>query len=174
MLLRELYWFSKSSSLFNLPFFRKLRNKIISKYLNINGVKAGERVFIRASHQMECSSFFAKDGLVIGSDCSIDFTGGLIIGRNVTFSEGVKIFTHDHQLSGHEDWRKNEIIPSSLEISDYVWLGSNSIVLNSVKFIGKGAVIAAGAVVTKNVPPGVIVAGCPAKIISERNISCYD
>ena len=55
-----------------------------------------------------------------------------------------------------------------LEISDDVWLGHNSVVLPSVKRIGRGAVIAAGAVVTVDVEPYSIVGGNPAKLIRKR------
>ncbi len=109
MLLRELYWFSKSSSVFSLPFLRKFRNIIARKHLNIESIKVGDRVFIRASHNVESSYFKADKGLMVASDCSIDFTGGLKLGKNVTFSEGVKVLTHDHELNGAIDWRHNPI-----------------------------------------------------------------
>ncbi|MBW2940879.1 CatB-related O-acetyltransferase [Zhongshania sp. CAU 1632] len=54
------------------------------------------------------------------------------------------------------------------EIEDDVWLGHNSILLPSVTVVGRGAVIAAGAVVTKNVPKYAVVAGNPAKIVKYR------
>lgn len=53
-------------------------------------------------------------------------------------------------------------------IDDYVWIGVGAIVLQGVK-IGKGAVIAAGSVVTKDIEPYSIVAGVPAKVIGKRN-----
>ncbi len=56
---------------------------------------------------------------------------------------------------------------SSIKIEDDVWLGVNSTVLAGVT-IGKGSIVAAGAVVTKDVPPYAIVAGVPAKVISTR------
>ncbi|WP_410478930.1 DapH/DapD/GlmU-related protein [Pedobacter frigiditerrae] len=59
-------------------------------------------------------------------------------------------------------------ICAAVTIDDYVWLGSRVTVLPGVH-IGKGAVVGAGAVVTKNVPPFTIVAGIPAVKIGERN-----
>ena len=56
----------------------------------------------------------------------------------------------------------------SVKIGDRAWIGPDVTILHSVD-IGKGAVVAAGSVVTKNVPPYTIVAGIPAKVIGERN-----
>ncbi|MGB9707413.1 MAG: acyltransferase, partial [Microgenomates group bacterium] len=58
-------------------------------------------------------------------------------------------------------------IEAPVYIEDYVFIGPRAIILPGVK-IGKGAVVAAGAVVTKDVPPFAIVGGVPAKIIGER------
>lgn len=52
-------------------------------------------------------------------------------------------------------------------IEDYVWIASRATILPGV-ILGKGAVVASGAIVTKDVPPLAIVAGCPAKIIGYR------
>ena len=55
------------------------------------------------------------------------------------------------------------------EIEENVWVGSRALILKGVR-VGKGSIVAAGAVVTKNVPPNCIVAGNPAKVVKE-NIS---
>lgn len=55
------------------------------------------------------------------------------------------------------------------KVGDDVWIGANALVLSGV-VIGRGAIIAAGAIVTKDVPPNVIVAGVPARIIRERKV----
>ena len=62
----------------------------------------------------------------------------------------------------NEAWSKGPII-----VRDDVWIGMNAIVLSGVE-IGQGAVIAAGAVVTSNIPPYAIAAGVPAKVIKHR------
>ncbi len=63
-----------------------------------------------------------------------------------------------------------QLVSSELIVEDFVWFGVNSVVLNSVRKIGKGSIIAAGAVVTKDVPERSIVAGVPAKVVALRNI----
>ena len=100
---------------------------------------------------------------VINSNCRLDSRGFLEIGNNVSISEDVILLTADHNedLLGVLNREKNVFI------GDYVWIGTRAMVLPGVK-IGKGAVIAAGAVVTKNVEPLAVVGGIPAKFIKTR------
>ena len=58
--------------------------------------------------------------------------------------------------------------PAPIEIDDYAWIGSRATVLPGVK-IGKGAVVAAGAVVTKDVTPYLVVGGVPARPLGTRS-----
>ncbi|MBC8206019.1 MAG: acyltransferase [Kiritimatiellales bacterium] len=99
----------------------------------------------------------------IGHKATLDARGGLTIGRNVNFSSEVMIWTaqHDYRSSTFETNFK------SVTIGDYVWLGPRCIILPGVT-VGEGAVVAAGAVVTKDVEPYAVVAGVPAKKISDR------
>ena len=63
-----------------------------------------------------------------------------------------------------KDWKNIEVSPTIIE--DDAWIGVNVIILKGLT-IGKGAIIGAGSVVTKNVPPMTLVAGNPAKVIKE-------
>lgn len=171
IILRELYWFAKDSSIFAVPILRLVRAAIQKKYLKSKYViKSGSRVTIEALHRTETSSFTTGPNLKIGSDSLIDFSGSITIGENVSISERVTIFTHDHLIDGQLDWQKNGIHTSNLKIESFVWLGANSTILPSVCVIGEGAIVAAGSVVTKDVPPLAIVAGNPAKWIRNRVI----
>ena len=103
----------------------------------------------------------------------IDNTGDIIIGDDVIFSGGCKIFTHDHFLSKQttirEQTEKFGVKYSNLVIGDDVYFGSNCIVTQNVSYIPKGTVIAAGAVLTENPTNEYeIWGGVPAKKISER------
>lgn len=105
------------------------------------------------------------DNCVINSKTLLDGRGGrLIIGNNVDIAQEVNIWTLEHDP--HDDFHK--AIGGDVIIEDYVWIASRVTILPNVK-IGKGAVVASGAVVTKDVPPMVIVGGIPAKIIGQRN-----
>jgi virginiamycin A acetyltransferase len=101
------------------------------------------------------------------------------IGRYCSFAEGVCIFNRNHPVkfkSMHPFFfntalgyvRKEIVQFRELIIGNDVWIGRNALILPSVKRIGDGAVIGAGAVVTKDVPNYAIVAGNPAKIIRYR------
>lgn len=106
-------------------------------------------------------------GSIIGDHVILDGRNGIRIGSNVNFSSYVSIWTEQHD---HRDpWFRCETQQKTpVVIGDRAWLGPNTIILHSVH-IGEGAIVAAGAVVTKNVPPFAIVAGIPAKVIGERN-----
>lgn len=99
----------------------------------------------------------------INKRCVLDGRGGVIIGNNVDIAQDTNIWTeqHDYNSPTYKSVCKEVII------EDYVWLASRVTVLPGVH-IGRGAVVASGAVVTKDVPPLAIVAGIPAKIIGYR------
>jgi acetyltransferase-like isoleucine patch superfamily enzyme len=113
---------------------------------------------------------FAPKNIVIGEythinpGCFIDGRGGCTIGNNVSISHRVSIVTGSHDANSRFFAGKYKPIV----ISDYAWIGVNATILQDIT-IGKGAVVAAGAVVTKDVLPFTIVGGVPAKVIGQRN-----
>ncbi len=165
-----LFILTRGLSFFSLPYLRQVRTLAYSKYFNAKNLYVGESVVIVPSHYHKKSYIKIGENVSIGSFTLIDYSGSLIIGNNTTISEGVKIYTHTHKLD-NLDIRKSKIIRNKLEIGDYVWIGANAIILPSVSKIGKGAVIGAGSVVTKDVGNYEIVAGNPAKKISQRERS---
>ena len=103
------------------------------------------------------------DHTIINRRCTIDGRGGVTIGNNVSISPEVMFITSQHL----KDDPEFPIEDKPIVIEDYVWVGSRATLLPGVK-IGKGAVVAAGAVVARDVPPYVVVGGVPAKVIGER------
>jgi acetyltransferase-like isoleucine patch superfamily enzyme len=100
----------------------------------------------------------------IGRDCWLDGRGGLRIGDNVSINRGVWLVTADHDLNDPQFTPRYDTI----EIGDRAFLGSRAMVLKGIK-VGEGAVVAGGAVVTKDVPPYTIVAGNPARAVGMRS-----
>ena len=102
----------------------------------------GERTFIN----MGCK-FQDQGGIFIGNDC--------LIGHNATLCTINHAFDPDH---------RGDMTFKPIRIEDKVWFGANVTVLQGVT-IGEGAIVAAGAVVTKDVPPRTVVGGIPAKLL---------
>jgi acetyltransferase-like isoleucine patch superfamily enzyme len=100
----------------------------------------------------------------ISHGCTIDLRSGLEIGNNVSVSPEAMILAGTHDVNAP---RFNDIA-GAVTIEDYVWVGARAIVLPGVT-LGRGAVVAAGSVVTKSVAPMTIVGGVPAKPIGVRD-----
>ena len=99
----------------------------------------------------------------INSGCCFQDQGGITIGDGVLIGHQVVLATLDHVLDPD---KRQSIIPRPIVIGNNVWIGSHSTILGGVT-VGDNAVIAAGAVVTKDVPPNTIAGGVPAKIIKK-------
>ncbi|MDE7329669.1 MAG: sugar O-acetyltransferase [Clostridia bacterium] len=97
----------------------------------------------------------------INSGCCFQDQGGIEIGDNALIGQQTVIATLNHDLTPQ---RRADMFPAPVKIGNGVWIGAHSTILAGVT-IGNGAVVAAGAVVTKDVPENVAVAGVPAKII---------
>lgn len=100
---------------------------------------------------------------VINQKCRLDTRGGIRIGSSVSISAECVILTADHDPQSPTcEGRVRPVV-----IEDYVFLGTRAMILPGVT-VGRGAVVAAGAVVTRDVPPMTICAGVPARKIGER------
>ena len=97
--------------------------------------------------------------------------GEIEIGNYVMFGPGVHVHGGNHifdQIGAYMDIVTKEVgSDGKVVIEDDVWIGSNAIILKGVH-VGFGSVIGAGAIVTKDVPEGCIVAGSPASVIGAR------
>jgi maltose O-acetyltransferase len=103
---------------------------------------------------------------VINQQCCLDGRGGLAIGDNVDISPGVWILTDSHDMN---DPLFREVL-APVTIGNDVWIGSRALILPGV-MVGEGGVVAAGAVVTRDVAPYTVVAGVPARPIGSRSRS---
>lgn len=102
-------------------------------------------------------------GSIIGNDAKLDGRFGIEIGNNVNFSTGVWIWTQQHDPQDPDFGTKE----GKVQIGDRAWISNRVTILPGVT-IGEGAVVAANAVVTKDLEPYGIYGGIPARKIGER------
>ncbi|MBR6962388.1 MAG: glycosyltransferase [Prevotella sp.] len=127
-------------------------------------IRIGKKSFI-----MKMNYIMSPHHLSIGNythinrGCTIDARGNITIGNNVSISHNVMLMTggHNHKTQNFQS------IYMPINIEDFAWIGVGSIILQGVT-IGRGAVVAAGAIVTKDVEPFTVVGGIPAKEIGKR------
>lgn len=93
--------------------------------------------------------------------CKFQDQGGIYIGDGALIGHNVVLATLNHAMSPS---RRGTMVPAPIRIGKNVWIGSNAAILPGVT-IGDGAIVAAGAVVTRDVPENAIVGGVPAKVI---------
>lgn len=133
-------------------------------FYKLAGIKIGKGSTIHM-----WANFFQPKNITIGEDSIVgdhvflDGRAPLTIGDHVDIASQVLIYNSEHNLQS-EDFSAT---CAPVTIEDYVFIGPRAIILPGVK-IGKGAIVAAGAVVTEDVPEFTIVGGVPAKVISER------
>jgi acetyltransferase-like isoleucine patch superfamily enzyme len=96
-------------------------------------------------------------------------SGGITIGDRVMIGSHAAISSVTHDYAADDMYES--VVTKPISIGNDVWIGTHALVLPGVT-VGDGAVIGAGAVVTRDVPPGTIVAGVPARVIRER--TCAD
>ncbi len=166
-----LYQFARDS-VFNFPYWvfclvghipsHIMRNFI---YRYVFRMKLGKGVKIYK--HLDCyepSKIVIGDGSIIGNDAFLDGRAGIYIGSNVNFSGWVKVFTRQHDM----DDKNFKVVGGPVYIEDRANISSCSIILPDLR-IGKGAVVMAGAIVTKSVDDYNIVGGIPAKFVRMRS-----
>lgn len=146
-------WAGLVPSHFFRLFFYKLAGMKIGKDSRIH---IGARFFYPANIKI-------GEGTILGDNIFLDGRDKLIIGNHVDIASSVMIYNSEHDVNS-EDFHA---ISAPVEIGDFVFIGPRAIILPGVK-IGKGAIVAAGAVVTKDVTENMIVGGVPAEVIGER------
>jgi acetyltransferase-like isoleucine patch superfamily enzyme len=167
--------------------FSGLRRLLTAKLVLFSCTKVGKMVTVRGLPRIEGGgsmvigdyvkiwSHIGKTQLSVGKGAVLSIGDHTFINTGVIISvrNKVQIGNHcqianqviimDNDFHGVEDRDKPEV-PQPITIEDHVWLATRCMILKGVT-VGKGAVVAAGAVVTKDVPPYTLVGGVPAKII---------
>ena len=117
----------------------------------------------------DLSKFKIHETSHLKSNTYIECTGGVTIGKYFHCGRGLTIISTNHNYRDASKIPYDEtLIKKEVIIEDFVWIGLNVIILPGVK-IGEGAIIGAGSVVTKSIPPLGVAAGNPAKILKFRD-----
>ena len=145
--------------------------------LSKEGITFGDHVTIGSYAMIRPSGYYGREigvGLTIGNFsnigpyCYIGCSGKTEIGNHVMMSPRVSIYSENHNFDRTDIPMKEQgVTRQETVIEDDCWIASNSIILAGVR-IGRGSIVAAGSVVTKDVPPYAVVAGNPARIIKMR------
>ena len=153
---------------------RKLLRKLCCVVVRRSFTKCGNNVdFDPLNSMFSYGSIELGDNVFIGGQAWFSCAFGRIsIGSYVMFGPGVRILGGNHRFDSvgkamYGDIHKVEGEDPGVIVRDDVWVGANAIILAGVE-VGEGAIIGAGSVVTKSVPPYAIVGGVPAKIIRMR------
>jgi acetyltransferase-like isoleucine patch superfamily enzyme len=157
---RHFYRWLSNSFIGKLP-FRWIRHKWFRAFIKIgnnSNIMMGFKV-------RKLSGIYIGNITNVNPNCMFDSRGGEIkIGDNVDIAPEVNIWTLEHNPQDPNFATKG----GKVTIEDYVWIGNRATILPNVT-IGTGAVVATGAVVTKDILPWTIVGGVPAKKIGDRN-----
>lgn len=163
-----------------------LRNRNVHHSIELSGVNhisLGTKCCIGPHSKLLCKSIYLSTSepqilypnLRIGNNFHatrnlvIQCGGDLLIGDNVLIASDVFIINYNHGTSPKtNNYLDNELIVKKVVIEDGVWIGNDVIILPGVK-IGTKSIIAAGSIVTKDIPPYSMAAGNPAKVIKKWN-----
>lgn len=149
----------------NLP-SKTLRNR----GMRMMGVRMSKNVMLYSGFSIRNpKGLTIEDGVSIGPKVLLDARMGLTIRENAVIAYDAIIWTLNHDYNDVNFGGKG----ASVEIGSFAWVCCRSIILPGVK-IGEGAIVASGAVVTKDVDPYTIVGGVPAKKIGERKKQKYN
>ncbi|WP_349357735.1 acyltransferase [Salinibacterium sp. G-O1] len=172
-------------SLYNARFISYSGRLVLEDYVELqgvseNGIQFGDSVSIGRGAMIRPSSYYGGDaglGMRIGSRSSvgagsfIGCSGWIEIGDDVLVGPGVRLFSENHTITDTVKSIKSQgVTRGALIIEDDCWIGSGATILSNVR-VGRGSVIAAGCVVTKDVPPYSVVAGVPGRVIRSRERS---
>ena len=176
-----LFLVGKHTSITHGKHIRCGRNVKFEDYTEIHGLCEelvfGNNVTISRGVMIRPSSYYGGDygkGLVIGDNSSIGphgyvgCSGKITIGKNVMFGPKCSLFAENHIFSNTGlDIKSQGVAQKGITIEDDCWIGSNCVILDGVR-IGKGSVIGAGTLVSKDIAPGSIVMDKRNKIRKSR------
>jgi len=158
-----------SSRLFNFPLLLQLRSACLRGFFPIgSGTRIADHVSIENHHNIR-GSFRCGSHVEIAHGAVLDITGGLVLEDGVWISERALLLTHDHRITPDTPKAAWPLDTRPKTIATDAWVGANAIVLPSANRIGVRAVVAAGSVVSRDVPDHAVVAGVPARVVGSTS-----
>jgi acetyltransferase-like isoleucine patch superfamily enzyme len=141
------------------------------------GVRIGARSLIQGAMHITgdanpCDKISIGTFTLVSGNLHCDVGAPIRIGDRVRIGHDVSLLTVDHHI-GPEEMRAGERKYGPIEIDDGAWLASRVVVLPGVR-IGAGAIVAAGSVVTRDVPANSLVVGVPARVVRDLNADALD
>jgi putative colanic acid biosynthesis acetyltransferase WcaF len=151
-------------ALYNLLFTGVPFHAVRQSFLRAAGMKIGRKVaLLRGTTLTRPERISIGNHCIIGFQCFLGGEGGITIGDNVNIASFSVLLGGAHDINSPSF----ESILRPMVIEDYAWIATRATIMAGLR-IGRGAVVAAGAVVTRDVPPYHIVAGVPARHIGDR------
>lgn len=155
-------------TLFGNMIINKIPSRHIRKWFyQALGAKIGKKTFpCRRVEILLPKGLVLKERVAVGWFAELDARGGILVDHDTNISSHVKLITGSHDIDDSDYTADFQPI----KVGHHCWIGTGAIILQGVT-IGDGAVVAAGAVVTKDVPPYTVVGGVPAKTIRSRTVT---
>jgi maltose O-acetyltransferase len=149
---------------------RDVASGLRATLFNMAGFQIGEGTIIRGRPHINgrrqlYGNLIIGRGCLIDVGCTLDLEERLTIGDNVTIGHEALLLTSSHEI-GPKEHRAGDIVRAPVTVGDGAWLGPRCVILPGVT-IGAGAIVTAGALVNKDIPPNTRVAGLPAKQVEE-------
>ena len=161
--------------LFDYPLVGKVIKRIIYKKEKGDFESLSFRRYFKRKYKVEAGLYSYGWSQ---QDLNYSNGGEIIIGRYCSIAKNVRYFGANHPINNAVmspyfynpslGYDVRDVERHKLSIGNDVWIGYGALITSSCKSIGNGAVIAAGSIVTKDVPPYAIVAGNPAKVLKYR------
>ena len=151
--------------------YTKISSETGLKIIGLNNIEFKKNINIGMNSYINAEKSFIQIGNNFNCNCNLHLNasggGKIIIGDDVLIGPNVVFRTSNHNFKNKNlQINKQGSNFANIHVNDNVWIGANCVILSWVE-IGKGSVIAAGAVVNKNVNPFTIVGGVPAKTIKK-------
>ena len=158
--IENIYWANAMCHRINFsePDFKVLKTLFDELF---NGKLPPSSILIPPIHIYFPRHLFIGENVFVNHNSTLMAAGGIEIGEGTFIGPNVSIITDNHEFGSLQ-----YLHPKKVKIGNRVWIGANAVILPGVT-IGNHCVVAAGAVVTKDVPPHSLVAGVPAKVIKQ-------